>query len=76
MHQFKKLVVWQKAVDLCPLVYQLTNSFPADEKFEMTAQIRRSAVSIASNIAEGAGRSTKKDFSINRRNTKNAFTLT
>jgi len=62
MHQYKKLKIWQKAVMLSVNVYELTKSFPGDEKFGLTQQIRRSAVSIPSNIAEGAGRLTDKEF--------------
>ena len=62
MHQFKELTVWQKAVDLATDVYRYTNNFPAEEKFGLTSQIRRSVVSISSNIAEGAGRKSKKEF--------------
>lgn len=62
MHQFKELTVWQKAVDLATKVYQYTKNFPSEEKFGLTSQIRRSVVSISSNIAEGAGRKSKKEF--------------
>ena len=59
---FKDLVVWQKAMDLSVAVYQLTKAFPKEEMFGLTSQMRRAAVSIPSNIAEGAGRGSKKDF--------------
>ncbi|MBD3616729.1 MAG: four helix bundle protein [Gracilimonas sp.] len=62
MHQFKELTVWQKAVDLATDAYRYTKNFPAEEKFGLTSQIRRSVVSISSNIAEGAGRKSKKEF--------------
>lgn len=62
MNQFRNLQVWQKAVSLAEMVYQETKDFPAEEKFGLTSQIRRSSVSIPSNIAEGAGRNTKKEF--------------
>jgi four helix bundle protein len=62
MHQFKELTVWQKAVDLATDVYSSTKNFPSEEKFGLTSQIRRSVVSISSNIAEGAGRKSKKEF--------------
>ena len=62
MHNYQELKVWQKAVELAKSVYTVTIGFPNDEKFGLTSQIRRSAVSIASNIAEGAGRNTDKDF--------------
>ena len=62
-HNFKNLEIWKDGVDLAVEVYQLTNSFPEREKFGLTAQVRKCAVSIPSNIAEGAGRTTNKDFS-------------
>ena len=64
MHQFKELKVWQKSVELATEVYSSTNNFPSEEKFGITSQIRRSVVSISSNIAEGAGRKTKKEFKL------------
>lgn len=62
MNQFKNLLVWQKALDLTIEIYKVTNQFPDKEKFGLTSQINRCAVSIASNIAEGAGRNSKKEF--------------
>ena len=62
MHQFKELKVWQKSVELATEVYNSTKNFPPEEKFGITSQIRRSVVSIGSNIAEGAGRKSKKEF--------------
>lgn len=62
MNDYRKLKIWQKSVDLAVVVYQVTQSFPKSELFGLTAQARRSAVSIASNIAEGAGRNSKKEF--------------
>lgn len=62
MNNYKELKVWQKAVDLAVIVYEITNNFPKEEAFGLTSQIRRSAISIASNIAEGAGRNSKKEF--------------
>jgi four helix bundle protein len=59
---FKDLVVWQKAIELTEAVYQLTAGFPGAERFGLTNQMRRAAVSIASNIAEGYGRSTKGEY--------------
>ncbi len=58
---FTDLLVWQKAHDLVLLVYKATKNFPEDEKFALTNQLRRAAVSITSNIAEGFGRNTSKD---------------
>jgi len=63
MHKFKELKVWQKSVELATNVYKLTNTYPSEEKFGLISQMRRCVVAIASNIAEGAGRNTKKDFS-------------
>jgi four helix bundle protein len=59
---FKDLIVWQKSIDLSEVVYLLTSKFPADERFSLTNQMRRASVSIASNIAEGYGRSTKGEY--------------
>jgi four helix bundle protein len=59
---FKDLVVWQRAIQLTVAVYKLTSSFPASERFGLTIQLRRASVSIASNIAEGYGRSTKGEY--------------
>jgi four helix bundle protein len=59
---YEDLLVWQKAVELAVLVYELTRAFPDDERFGLTSQLRRSAVSIASNIAEGRGRLSQGDF--------------
>lgn len=55
MHKFKELKVWQKSVDLAVDVYSLTKKFPSDERFGLVSQINRCAVSVPSNIAEGAG---------------------
>jgi len=63
MKTHKDLNVWIKAVELVTLIYKETNSFPSSEIYGLTSQIRRSAVSIPSNIAEGAGRNSKKEFS-------------
>lgn len=63
MHKFKELKVWQKSVELATDIYQVTNTYPNEEKFGLISQMRRCIVSVASNIAEGAGRNTKKDFS-------------
>lgn len=59
---YKDLIVWQKAVDLTEAIYDLTKDFPATEQYGLTSQMRRSAVSVASNIAEGKTRRTQKDF--------------
>ncbi|SKB81872.1 four helix bundle protein [Daejeonella lutea] len=62
MHNFKNLTVWQRSIDLTTEIYSITREFPADEKYSLTSQIRRAAVSIPSNIAEGAGRKSNKEF--------------
>jgi len=62
MHNLKELKIWNKAIDLTVDVYKATAGFPSDERYGLTSQSRRSAVSIPSNIAEGAGRNSDKDF--------------
>ena len=59
---FQKLLIWQKGMDLVDLIYEATRKFPKDELYGLTSQVRRSAVSIPSNIAEGSQRSTQKEF--------------
>lgn len=59
---FKDLKIWQKSMILINQIYSLSNGFPASEKFGLTSQINRASVSIASNIAEGWGRESKKSF--------------
>ena len=61
-HNFKNLKVWQKAVELAALVYEATKSFPTEERFGITSQMRRSSVSTSSNIAEGSARNSSKAF--------------
>ena len=58
----EKLQVWQSAMDLAETVYKITDKFPKTEIFGITDQMRRAAVSIPSNIAEGKGRDSTKDF--------------
>ena len=62
MDSFRELKVWQKAMELTDAVYDLVRQFPADERFALSDQLRRAVVSIPSNIAEGFGRDTHKDF--------------
>jgi four helix bundle protein len=62
MRPHHSLDVWKKAVDLTVEIYELTENFPKEEKFGLTSQIRRASVSIAANIAEGAGRQSSKEF--------------
>lgn len=62
MNYFKELKVWQKAIELVTNTYLKSQNFPKEEIYGLTAQLRRCAVSITSNIAEGCGRNTDKDF--------------
>ena len=57
-----KLIVWDRAIDLCSAVYALTRKFPREEIYGITSQIRRASVSIPSNIAEGYGRGTREQY--------------
>ncbi len=59
---FRNLIAWQKAKTLATEIYRVTSEFPTTEQYGMTAQLRRATVSIPSNIAEGKGRETKRDF--------------
>jgi four helix bundle protein len=59
---YMDLVVWQRAVQMAIAVYKLTSAFPASERFGLTNQLRRASVSVASNIAEGYGRTTKGEY--------------
>jgi four helix bundle protein len=59
---YKDLVVWQKGIDLAKATYRLTSRFPSEEKFGLVSQMRRAAVSIPSNIAEGQARHTTGEF--------------
>ncbi len=62
MFNFEKLDVWQKTIDFADLIYTETRAFPGEERFGLTNQLRRAAVSISSNIAEGSSRSSRNDF--------------
>ena len=62
MFNFEKLGVWQKAIDFADLVYGVSRAFPNDERFGLTNQMRRAAVSISSNLAEVTSRNSKVDF--------------
>ena len=59
---YQDLLAWQKGIDLCELIYRASADFPRHELYGLTSQIRRAAVSVPSNIAEGAGRITKGEF--------------
>ncbi len=62
MFNFEKLDVWKKAIEFADLVYSFTRAFPSDERFGLTNQMRRAAVSISSNIAEGSSRISRVEF--------------
>ena len=62
MRTHENLEVWKKSVDFTVVIYRLTDYFPKDEKFGLTSQIRRASVSIPANIAEGAARTSEKEF--------------
>ncbi len=63
MHNYKELTVWQRSVEIAISVYKVTQNYPKHELYGLTSQIRRCAVSISSNIAEGTGRNSDNDFS-------------
>ena len=60
--QFKELIIWKKSRQFCSTIYLTTSTFPSEEKFGLTNQLRRACVSIPSNIAEGSSRNSNKDF--------------
>ncbi|PHX95294.1 MAG: four helix bundle protein [Pedosphaera sp.] len=62
MFNFEKLEAWKQALALSKVVYQLTKTFPDDERFGLTSQMRRASVAVASNLAEGSPRSSRQDF--------------
>ena len=62
MTDYKDLIVWQKSMELARIIYRLTSRFPRDEVFGLTNQIKRAVVSIPSNIAEGFGRGSDREF--------------
>ena len=62
MRPHEKLDAWTKAIDFVVAVYRMTETFPKEEKFGLTSQIRRAAISIPANIAEGAARTSPKEF--------------
>ncbi|MCE9538321.1 MAG: four helix bundle protein [Bacteroidetes bacterium] len=62
MHNFRELKIWQDAMKITKLTYKLTKLFPSSEMYGLTSQMNRAAVSIPSNIAEGAGRKSNKEF--------------
>jgi four helix bundle protein len=62
LKSYRELEVWQKAMDLTELVYAITKQYPSDERFGLTSQSRKAAVSVPSNIAEGYGRTHRGDY--------------
>jgi four helix bundle protein len=62
MNNFRKLNIWKNSVELATEVYEITIQFPKSELYGLTSQIRRSVISVSSNIAEGAGRQSQKEF--------------
>lgn len=62
LKNFKELKVWQKAYQFCLDIYKVTRAFPKEERYGLTSQLRRAAVSVASNIAEGCGRKTTPEY--------------
>jgi len=59
---YKDLLVWQRSIQLSLAIYRLTSSFPAEERYGLSSQLRRAGVSVPSNIAEGYGRGSRKDY--------------
>jgi four helix bundle protein len=62
MRDYTKYDIWKDGIDISIVIYELTQSFPDDERFGLISQLRRAAVSISSNFAEGSSRSSEKDF--------------
>ena len=62
MHNYRELKIWQRSMDFVVKIYELTAGFPKEEKYGLTSQLRSCAVSVPSNISEGAGRATNKQF--------------
>ena len=62
MHNFRELRIWRRSMDFVVKVYEVTSKFPTEEKYGLTSQLKRCVVSIPSNISEGAGRATNKQF--------------
>lgn len=62
MHNYRELKIWNRSMEFAVRVYEVSSLFPKEEKFGLTSQLRRSAVSVPSNISEGAGRGTNKQF--------------
>ena len=61
-HNFKELLVWKKSIELVKSIYQITSMLPSDERFGLVTEMNRSSISVPSNIAEGSGRTSGKEF--------------
>lgn len=61
-HNFKELLVWKKSIELVKSIYHITSMLPSDERFGLVTQMNRSSISVPSNIAEGSGRTSDKEF--------------
>ena len=59
---YRNLIVWQKSIEVCTLIYRLTQDFPRDETFGITSQLKRAAISVPTNISEGHSRNSKKEY--------------
>jgi four helix bundle protein len=64
MHNYRELKIWQRSMDFVVKVYEISSLFPKEEKYGLTSQLRSCAVSVPSNISEGAGRGTNKQFRV------------
>lgn len=62
MRNFREYDIWIKAIEIADVVYQITDNFPAEQRYSLSSQLQRAVVSISSNIAEGASRNSEKDF--------------
>ena len=59
---YRNLIVWQKSIEVCALIYQLTRDFPSEETFGITSQLKRAAISVPTNISEGHSRNSRKEY--------------
>jgi four helix bundle protein len=73
VRSYQDLIAWQKAMDLVTKIYEVSHKFPREEIFALTSQLRRAAVSVPSNIAEGQGRSSRKEFLYSLGNAKGSL---
>ena len=64
MHNYRELKIWSRSMDFAVRVYEVSSLFPKEEKYGLTSQLRRSVVSVPSNISEGAGRGTNRQFKL------------